>query len=251
MRVEQVDGEATYFVGQVTACFMIDAARFGTQLDRLRHLVPIACHSIEFVHIRLDGSFTRVRRVTGGFDQLVDVLSFLLQEALGFHFVAVDEVIDQFGRVILAAQRNPLHRVRHDLHKRRRWQPVEGVLDGAAEVPFTFRQFGFDLVECSDLREAGDSTVFIDVAQDIFGIDLIHEVSNLLNETGQIFRIVFAIHRLEGGGEQIQVSKRGQARFLPDRHSIMEQTFNELGCLSWRNAGEPCDLRAQPGAWIR
>src|SRR3546814_2234233 len=75
MRVEQVDGEDTYFVGQVTACFMLDAARFGTQLDRLGDLVPITCYGIKLVHIRLDGSFTRVRRVTGGFDQLVDVLS--------------------------------------------------------------------------------------------------------------------------------------------------------------------------------
>ena len=56
---------------------------------------------------------------------------------------------------------------------------------------------------------------------------------------------------LEGGGKQIQVCKRGQARLLPDRHRIMEQVFNELGCLSRRNAGKPCDLRAQPGAWIR
>src|SRR3546814_3763877 len=63
-----------------------------------------------------------------------DVCSSDLKKALGFHFVAIDEVIDQFGRVILAAQRNLLHRVRHDLHKRRRWQPVEGVLDGAAVV---------------------------------------------------------------------------------------------------------------------
>ena len=164
MRVEQVDGEATYLIGQVTACFMIDAARFGAQLDRLGDLVPIACHGIELVHIRLDGGFTRFRRVTGSFDQLVDVLCFLLKKALGFHFVAVDEIIDQFGRVILTTQRDPFHRVRHDLHKRRRWQPVEGVLDGAAVVPFTFRQFGFDLVECPDLREAGDSAVFIDVA---------------------------------------------------------------------------------------
>lgn len=105
MRAEQVDGEATYLVGQVTACFMINAARFGAQLDRLGDLIPIARHGIEFVHIGLDGSFTRVSRITGGFDQLVDVLCFLLQEALGFHFVAVDEVIDQFGRVILTTQR--------------------------------------------------------------------------------------------------------------------------------------------------
>src|SRR3546814_21153527 len=110
---------------------MIDAARFGTQLDRLGDLVPITCYGIKLVHIRLDGSFTRVRRVTGGFDQLVDVLSFLLKKALGLHFVAIDEVIDQFGRWIIAAQSNLLHRVRHELHKRRRWQPVEGVLDGA------------------------------------------------------------------------------------------------------------------------
>src|SRR3546814_5318975 len=97
-----------------------------------------------------------------------DVCSSDLKKALGFHFVAIDEVIDQFGRVILAAQRNLLHRVRHDLHKRRRWQPVEGVLDGAAVVPFTFRQFGFNLIECPDLREARGSTVFIDIAQNIF-----------------------------------------------------------------------------------
>src|SRR3546814_9946362 len=81
-----------------------------------------------------------------------DVCSSDLKKALGFHFVAIDEVIDQFGRVILAAQRNLLHRVRHDLHKRRRWQPVEGVLDGAAVVPFTFRQFGRSEEHTSELQ---------------------------------------------------------------------------------------------------
>src|SRR3546814_18816004 len=88
-----------------------------------------------------------------------DVCSSDLKKALGFHFVAIDEVIDQFGRVILAAQRNLLHRVRHDLHKRRRWQPVEGVLDGAAVVPFTFRQFGFNLIERSEERRVGEEGV--------------------------------------------------------------------------------------------
>src|SRR3546814_1759390 len=130
-------------------------------------------------------------------------------------------------------------RVRHDLHKRRRWQPVEGVLDGAAVVPFTFRQFGFNLIECPDLREARGSTVFIDIAQNIFRIDLIHEVSNLLNETCQVIRIVFAIHRLEGSGKQIQLRKRGPASPAPGHKRIIEQTFNEQGCLSWRNAGKP------------
>src|SRR3546814_6071639 len=72
---------------------MIDAARFGTQLDRLGDLVPITCYGIKLVPIRLNGSFTRVRRVTGGFDQFVDVLSFLLKKAMGFHFVAIDEAI--------------------------------------------------------------------------------------------------------------------------------------------------------------
>src|SRR3546814_11485893 len=95
MRVEQVDGEDTYFVGQVTDCFMIDAARFGTQLDRLGDLVPITCYGIKLVHIRLDGCLTRVRRVTGGFAKLMEVLSFLLKNARGFHFVASDAVSAQ------------------------------------------------------------------------------------------------------------------------------------------------------------
>lgn len=73
------------------------------------------------------------------------------------------------------------------------------------------------------------------------------EVSDLLNETRQIFRIVSAIHCLEGNGEQIQVCKRGQARLLPDRHRIIEQAFNQLGYFSRRDTGKPCDLRAQPG----
>ena len=73
-----VDGEAANFVGQVTACFVVHAARLRTQLNGLRDLVPIARHHIELVYVRFDGDFAGASMVSGGLNELVDVLGLLL-----------------------------------------------------------------------------------------------------------------------------------------------------------------------------
>ena len=57
MLVEQIDGKATNFVGQLTACLVVDAPRLRTQLNRLRDLVPVAGNRVELVHVGLDNGF--------------------------------------------------------------------------------------------------------------------------------------------------------------------------------------------------
>ena len=165
MLVEQVNGEAANLVGQVAACLVVDAARLRTQLDGLRDLVPVAGDRIELVHIRLDGGLTRARMVSRDLDELVDVLGLLLQDALGFHLVAVNKVIDQPGRMIFTAGSHAVHRFSHHLNERHRRQSVERILDGTPVVPLALRQFGFDLVERAHFRKTGHRPILIDVAQ--------------------------------------------------------------------------------------
>ena len=110
--------------------------------------------------------------------------------------------------MFLTAPRHSIHGISHDSDERRWWQSVESILDGSAVVPFAFRQFGFDLIERTDFREAGDGAILIDIPKNLFGIKFIHEVGNLLNELSQVFRIVFAVNGFERSGHKIQVSER-------------------------------------------
>ncbi|AIU29037.2 hypothetical protein LV28_22880 [Pandoraea pnomenusa] len=245
MVIEDVNREAANGPCQLSARIVINAASFEANLNGLCDLIPIACNGLELVHIRFDGSLARARRTTSNFDKLVKIFSFCLKETLGFHLIAVNKFIKQLRRVVLATSRNPIDNVRHDLDQRRCRQPIKRAFDDAAVVPLAFCKFGFDLIDCSYFREAGDCAIFIDIPQNIFGIKVIGEVRDFLYETSQVRRIVFVVHLPERSSQQIQMSERRQTRFSPYGHWIAKQAFEQLGCFPWRNAGKPCDLRAQ------
>ena len=146
-------------------------------------------------------------------EKLLDGLGLLLEDALHLDRVAVDQLVNEFGRVIGPATRRAMNGFGQRAQQGHGGQSIQCTLDGVLVCPFAIRQFGLDQFDTPDFREAGHRAVFVDLSQDFVGVKFIDRTGGFLDEYGEFICRRVGGHGLERRRQEIASGEGRYATF--------------------------------------